>query len=84
MQQWFEEDTPRITYRPKLVNHSFKKKLKPSKGKNMSLLKTFNVAAETTVGQNICVTGSCSVLGNWDVNSALVLTNSNVTHIRNK
>lgn len=50
----------------------------------MPFLKTFNVEAETTAGQHICVSGNCPTLGNWEVNSAFVLTNSNVTHIRNK
>lgn len=81
MQMWFEQDNLRID-NSKQVKH-FHKKLK-SKGNRMSFLKTFNVEAETTDGQCICVTGNCTTLGNWEVNSAVILSNSHVTCIKNK
>ncbi|XP_050426352.1 glycerophosphocholine phosphodiesterase GPCPD1 [Adelges cooleyi] len=44
---------------------------------------TFTVEAETTVGQQICVSGNCDALGNWSVNEAVVLTNTQMTRERN-
>lgn len=50
----------------------------------MTLLKTFTVEAETIPGQHICISGNCTTLGNWEVNDALVLTNTNLIRTRNK
>jgi hypothetical protein len=83
MQMWFEQDNLSII-NLKQVKH-FHKKIKYFKVRHkMSFLKTFNVEAETTEGQCICVTGNCKALGNWEVNSAVILSNSHVTRIRNK
>lgn len=49
-----------------------------------SILKTFTVEAATTAGQYICVSGNCYSLGNWEVNKALVLLNTNLTRVKNK
>lgn len=81
MQQWFEQDhhtnNPTLKSREKL-----KKLLKPPKA--MTLLKTFTVEAEAIPGQHICVSGNCLTLGNWEVSDAFVLTNTNLTHTKNK
>lgn len=81
MQQWFVQDTPNANV-SRLV--SFHDTLKSSKGNEPPLLKIFNVEAETTHGQHICVSGNCTTLGNWEVSSAFVLTNSNATRVRDK
>ncbi|VVC36861.1 Hypothetical protein CINCED_3A012450 [Cinara cedri] len=49
----------------------------------MSLLKTFTVEAETRPGQQVCVSGNCPILGNWEINDSFVLTNTNLTLTKN-
>lgn len=83
MQQWFVQKKS-YTYNYKIPVIKQHKPLKLLKKKNMVVLKTFTVEADTLAGQYICVTGNCSTLGNWEVNNAFVLTNTNVTHIKNK
>lgn len=75
MQQCFELDQSKTDSLIKLY------KIPQNK---MSLLKTFTVEAETKIGQHICVSGNCSTLGNWEVNDAFVLTNTNLTHTKNE
>lgn len=81
MQQWFEQDqhisNPILKSAEKIKNKS-------NSSKTMVMLKTFTVEAEAIPGQHICVSGNCPTLGNWEVNDAFVLTDTNLTHIRNK
>lgn len=84
MQQWFEQKKS-YTYNSKVPKVKKQHRtVKLSKKNNMVILKTFTVEAETLPGQHICVSGNCSALGNWDVNNPFVLTNTNLTHIKNK
>lgn len=81
MQQWFQQKP----HNNNLKAHKKVHKLpKSSKEKNMVILKTFSVEAETVTGQYICISGNCSTLGNWKINDAFVLTNTNITRVKNK
>lgn len=82
MQQWFEKDKHNITSSIHSPKEIISDKLKLPKG--MIVLKTFTVEAESIPGQYICVSGNCSSLGNWEVNEAFVLTNTNLSHKKNK
>lgn len=76
MQQCFELDQSKTD--------SLMEKLHKIPQNEMSLFKTFTVEADTKIGQHICVSGNCSSLGNWEVNDAFVLTNTNLTHTRDE
>lgn len=83
MQQWFEQelsfDSSLDPIAEKLhMAHNSKKE------NEMGLLKIFTVEAETKPGQQVCVSGNCSILGNWEINDAFVLTNTNSTVMKNK
>jgi len=82
MQQWFIQDKSKPN---NLLSEKIHKKVKSvQQGTNMSLLKTFTVEVETLPNQYICVSGNCLSLGNWEVNDALVLTNTNSTRVENE
>lgn len=76
MQQWFELNESKTD--------SLIGKLHKIPKNYLPLFKTFNVKAETKTGQHICVSGNCSTLGNWEVNDALVLTDTKITYTRNE
>jgi len=81
MQQWFEQDIKQAQ------SSDTKFHTVPRSSKEMDkllILKTFTVEAETITGQHICVSGNCPTLGNWEVNKAFVLNNTNVIRIRKK
>ncbi|XP_025192312.1 glycerophosphocholine phosphodiesterase GPCPD1-like isoform X1 [Melanaphis sacchari] len=79
MQQWFEQDQTSAKNSSDIKFHSVPKS---SNEMEKSILKTFTVEAETITGQYICVSGNCSTLGDWEVNKAFVLSNTNVIRIR--
>jgi len=84
MQQWFEQEQ---TNAKEVHSSDTKSHAVPKSSKEMDkllILKTFTVEAETITGQYICVSGNCSVLGNWEANKAFVLNNTNVIRIRKK
>lgn len=81
MQQWFEED--QHSNNP-ILKSSEKLKIKLKPPQAMTLLKTFTVEAKAIPGQHICVSGNCLTLGNWEVSDAFVLTNTNLSHTKNK
>lgn len=81
MQQWFEQDQLNAKHSSDTKLHSVPRS---SKEMDKSILKTFTVEAETITGQYICVSGNCSTLGDWEVNKAFVLNNTNVIRIRKK
>lgn len=83
MQQWFEQEKSEILNDTSVEN--FHKIRKPYKKPEMSLIvKMFTVEVETVTGQYVCVSGNCSTLGNWNVNGAFVLTNTNVKRVKDK
>lgn len=84
MQQWWEqEESNNVNSLSPTVEkkHKISKLLKETK---MPVLKTFTVEADTIAGQKMCVSGNCTTLGNWEVKEAFVLTNTNVTCVKNK
>jgi len=83
MQQWFEQD--QIDAKQSSDTKSRSDSVpRSSKEMEKTILKTFTVEAETITGQYICVSGNCSTLGDWEVNKAFVLNNTNVIRIRKK
>ncbi|XP_060846937.1 LOW QUALITY PROTEIN: glycerophosphocholine phosphodiesterase GPCPD1-like [Rhopalosiphum padi] len=81
MQQWFEQD--QIDAKQSSDTKSRSDSVpRSSKEMEKTILKTFTVEAETITGQYICVSGNCSTLGDWEVNKAFVLNNTNVIRIR--
>lgn len=82
MQQWFEQEKSDILNETPVEKLPLHKPLK--KTKMPSIVKTFSVEAETVTGQHIFVSGNCSTLGNWKVNDAFMLTNTNVKCVKDK
>lgn len=82
MQQWFEEE--HINSDSSLRHPIVEKIPKLKKKTEMMVLKTFIVEAETRPGQQVCVVGNCQSLGNWEINDAFVLTNTNLTITKNE
>jgi hypothetical protein len=83
MQQWFEQDQIDAKQSSDTKSRSDSVS-RSSKEMEKTILKTFTVEAETITGQYICVSGNCSTLGDWEVNKAFVLNNTNVIRIRKK
>lgn len=86
MQQFFEQEQiySDISLRPTVEKLHTAIPNSKKKTNKMLLLKTFTVEAETRPGQRVFVSGNCSVLGNWEINDAFLLANTNLTHTKNK
>jgi len=84
MQQWFEQDETNSKQEQSLDTNFHAVPRSSKEMDKLLILKTFTVEAETITGQHICVSGNCSTLGNWEVNKAFVLNNTNVIRIRKK
>ncbi|XP_015371225.1 PREDICTED: glycerophosphocholine phosphodiesterase GPCPD1-like [Diuraphis noxia] len=82
MQQWFEQDQTNIKQVQSSDTKFHSVSRSPKEMDKLLILKTFTVEAETITGQHICVSGNCPTLGNWEVNKAFVLNNTNVIRIR--